>query len=91
MHAAAVLLACFLTALPLAGHAEACQRVSPADAEAVVSKAVSLIEELGVRAALPRLMHPQSEYRKGELYVFVLDSRGSFAAARCSGKASVPT
>jgi cytochrome c len=86
VHAAAVLLACFLTALPLAGHAEACQRVSPADAEAVVSKAVSLIEELGVRAALPRLMHPQSEYRKGELYVFVLDSRGVIRGSAMFGQ-----
>lgn len=61
---------------PLRAHAGVCDRASPADAEAVVAKAVELIEAIGVRAALAQLLHPGSEYRKGELYVFVLDERG---------------
>lgn len=63
----------------------ACERASPADAEAIVAKAASLIVELGLPAALLRLMDPRSEFRKGELYVFVLDRRGILRSTRGPG------
>ena len=45
----------------------------------------ALVDEIGLNAALIRLMAPNSEYRKGELYVFVIDRRGILRAGRFGG------
>ena len=64
----------FLTAPALAEkHAQ--KRGTPAEAQAIVAKAVALFDKAGMKAAFDRFTNrPGAEFKHMDLYIFVLDA-----------------
>lgn len=63
--------------LSCAGNVVAGSESSKSDAEAMVQKAVSYIQEKGKDMALAEFNNPGGEFVKGELYVFAYDFEGN--------------
>lgn len=63
--------------LSFSGSVFAASESSKADAEAMVKKAISFIQEKGRDKALAEFNNPNGEFIKGELYVFAYDFEGT--------------
>ena len=59
---------------------EACYHGSMVDVVDLVGRATALMDELGAFVAFRQMMDPGGEFINGDLYVFVLDQRGTIVA-----------
>ncbi len=83
---ALVLLFTFAASLALAGE----KKGTPAEAEALVKKAVAFLKANGKDAAFAEFSNPKGKFVEGDLYIFVYDMSGKCLAhggnARMVGK-----
>jgi cytochrome c len=81
-----VVLAALASALTLAGE----KKGSPAEAEALVKKAVAFLKAGGKEKAFAEFSDPKGKFVEGDLYIFVYDMNGKCLAhggnARMVGK-----
>ena len=59
---------------------------SPADAQKMVIKAAAYLKTEGKEKAFKEFCNTQGQFRKGELYVFVLDMKADILAHGCKRK-----
>lgn len=68
-------------ALTLGGHAaHAEDRATPAQAEAMVKKAVAFIKEVGTAKAYPEISDKHGRFKDRDLYIVVYDMKGNCLA-----------
>jgi len=57
-----------------------------ADAESMVKKGIASIKENGKEKALAEFSNPKGQFVKGELYIFVVDTKGVISAHGANAK-----
>lgn len=77
---AVALAAVFLLFAPHCAEAAGNMRATPAEAKALVARAIALFDKLGSRAAFARINDPNGGFAKGDLYVFVFNPGGIVVA-----------
>ena len=84
-----VLAACLLSlAAPLA--ARAAERGTPAQAQAMVARAIALFDKEGAKAAFDRFnSRPGPEFRRGDLYIFVARAKDAVLLAHAADSSLV--
>ena len=79
----ALIVSLLLIASPAFAEEQAQKRGTPAEAQAMVAKAVALFEKAGMKAAFDRFTNsPGSEFKHADLYIFVVkaDKKGPIVA-----------
>ncbi len=88
-----ILVSLLLIATPALADKHAQKRGTPAQAQAMVAKAVALFEEKGLKAAFDRFTNrPGAEFNHLDLYIFVLkDAEGARIVAHAQTRSIIGT
>ena len=89
----ALIVSLLLLASPAFAEAQTQKRGTPAEAQAMVAKAVALFEEEGLKAAFDRFTNrPGAEFNHLDLYIFVLkDAEGARIVAHAQTRSIIGT